>query len=108
MEEKPDAYGRPRNELRAGQSAETGKGRALDRLRETTYGAGSSIRCAGRLGKPLRHFASGGERTVPEHAHQLAERGEHSLVALPEQRGQDVLADLISPEMVPAVAARQS
>jgi hypothetical protein len=32
MEEKPDAYGRPRNELHAGQSAETGKGRALDRL----------------------------------------------------------------------------
>jgi hypothetical protein len=55
---------------------------------------------------PLRHFASGGECPVAEGQDQIADRGEDALIALPEQGGEDVLADLVAPEMVATITPR--
>jgi hypothetical protein len=60
---------------------------------------------AGEFHAPLRHFASGGERAAAEGQDQIADRGEDAFIALPEQGGEDVLADLVAPEMVATVTA---
>src|SRR5699024_5856527 len=50
--------------------------------------------------------ASGGQRRVIlQCVHQLPQRGQYALVSLAQQGGQDVLADLVAPEMITAVAA---
>jgi hypothetical protein len=39
---------------------------------------------------------------------ELAQGGEHPLVSFAEKRGEDVLADLVAPEMVAAVATGEA
>jgi hypothetical protein len=51
---------------------------------------------------------SGGQRAAPKCDHELAERGEHALVTFAQQGREDVLADLVAPEMVPAIAPRHA
>ena len=55
---------------------------------------------------PLRHFASGGERAVAEAQDEVTQGGEDTLIALAEQGREDVLADLVAPEVVAAVTPR--
>jgi hypothetical protein len=56
----------------------------------------------------FRQIASGGDgRTVPERPHQLPERSEHTLIPFAQEGRQDVLADLIAPQVVAAIAAGQ-
>jgi hypothetical protein len=43
----------------------------------------------------------------PKAVNEPAERGENPLIPFPKEGGEDVLADLLPPEMVTAVAARQ-
>src|SRR4051812_15082738 len=89
-------------------AALSGKGCALDSAGPNGCEAGSWLEPRARLRGPLRHFASGRERATPEDHDQLAQRREHALVTFAQESGQDVLADLVAPEMISAIAARHS
>src|SRR4051812_39460228 len=86
--------------------AHSGKGCAPEGVKPNDCGVGSWLARRPELRAPLRHFASGGQRAAPERHDQLAQRTENALVSLAEQRREDVLADLVAPEMIAAVAAR--
>jgi len=51
---------------------------------------------------------SGGAGEIAEATDQPAECGEHPLIAFPQQGREDVLADLLAPEVVAAIAAGQA
>lgn len=44
---------------------------------------------------------------MAERVHQLPKGREHALVSLAQECGQDVLADLLTPQVIPTVAAGQ-
>lgn len=64
-------------------------------------------KCRSQAAAWPRQFASGRERTAPERGDQTLERHEDPLIPLPEQRGQDVLAEPLAPQVVGTVAAWQ-
>lgn len=51
---------------------------------------------------------SGDAREMAEVTDQAPECREHPLIALPEQGGEDVLAEMIAPDVVAAIAAGQA
>lgn len=85
-----------------------GKGRAPDKRLGICCRARSWRAQQIDAGGSLRQIASGGDRTVPQRLDQRPERGQDSLVALAKERGEDVFADLVPPEVVATVAARHA
>src|SRR5207237_8797112 len=58
------------------------------------------------FGPSLGGLLPGWRHSRPPPARQHAECADHPLLPLAQQRGENVLADLLAPEMVAAVAAR--
>jgi hypothetical protein len=86
----------------------SGKCCALGEGRPTRYASGSSVGRRAAGWRPLLAFRLSGDRSASELRDELAQGGEHPLVAFAEKRGEDVLADLVAPEMVAAVAAGEA